>query len=191
MGNAQRIDPAKKRFGQRRAGGIGIDHHDRQIDRWQRGEPVGGEADPAGGVDQREMIVEIVEVEQVDLGRAAPGAGFGTGVADAGPGFDAALAVDRPAGVEEGFGRLVLPVPAGPIRATARVAPARPPTAPAGVFLGWVAMVAIVGSSPSGLERAGPVLRPKRWEAAMLCLSRASRKRFCAASRACRAGQVA
>jgi SAM-dependent methyltransferase len=40
------------------------------------------------------------------------------------------------------------------------------------------------------LERAGPVLRPKRWDAPMLCLSRASRKGYSRRSVPCRDGQV-
>ena len=45
---------------------------------------VGGEADRARAVDQRVAIAEIVEVHQVELGRAAARARFRAGVADAG-----------------------------------------------------------------------------------------------------------
>ena len=104
MRNAQAVQPPQHRLGQQRARRIGIDHHQRHIRRLQRGEAIGGKAGAAGHVDQREVIAQIVEMHQIEFGRAAPRARFRAGIADAGARLDAALPGYRAAGIEQRFG---------------------------------------------------------------------------------------
>ena len=55
---------AQRGGGERRARRVGIDDDDRDVGERQRARAVGGEADRAGAVDDREMIAEIVEMDR-------------------------------------------------------------------------------------------------------------------------------
>ena len=57
-----------------------------------------------GAVDQRIAIAHIVEMHQVELGRAAARARLGAGVADAGAVGDIALPPDRAGRKKKGLG---------------------------------------------------------------------------------------
>ena len=54
--DAERLEPAQRRLGEQRAVRIGIDHHHGEVGSGERERAVGGEADRARAVDQREAV---------------------------------------------------------------------------------------------------------------------------------------
>ncbi len=80
---AKLVEHAQRRSRERSSCGIRVDDDDGKVGRRDGTRAVGGEADRTGAIDQREFVVEIFEIVEVELGRAATLARFGAAVADA------------------------------------------------------------------------------------------------------------
>jgi hypothetical protein len=101
--HAARLELAQDRFGQRRALGLGSDHHQRKVGNPERRGGVAGEARRARRVEQHVAVAAPVESQQVELGRAAARPGFRAGVAERGSGLDRAQSVNGTGGVKQGL----------------------------------------------------------------------------------------
>ncbi len=60
--DAELVERAQGRGGQRRTRRVGVDDDDRHVGNRQRPRAVGGEADRSGGVEDRELVAEIFEI---------------------------------------------------------------------------------------------------------------------------------
>jgi hypothetical protein len=105
VGDAQLVECSKRRSGERRSGRVGIDDDDGKVGERDGARTVGHESDRAGAVDQCEMVAQIIEIVEVELGRAAARARLGAGIADARSIGDEAVAVARPGRIEDSFGK--------------------------------------------------------------------------------------
>ncbi len=104
VGDSERLELPQSRLGEDGAVGVGIDDDDGEVRGRHRERSVGREADRAGRVEEGEAVAEKLEMHQVQFGRAGALPGFRARIAGAGAGVDAALAVDRPGGEEQGLG---------------------------------------------------------------------------------------
>src|SRR5438046_1853766 len=84
MWNAKLIERPQGRGGEGRPRRVGIDDDDRDIGDGERFRAVRGKADRAGAIENGERVSEIVEMVEVELGRAAALARLRAGIADAG-----------------------------------------------------------------------------------------------------------
>ena len=84
MRNAEFVERAQRRCGERCSRRVGIDDDDGDIGDRKRPRAVGGKADRSGAVEDCELIAEIFEIVEVELGRAAALAAFRARIADAG-----------------------------------------------------------------------------------------------------------
>ncbi len=102
--DAERLELAQRRFGEQGAVGIGIDDDDGEIGGGDAQRRIGGEADRARRVDQRIAVAHIIEVQQVELGRAAARARLRTGIPDTGLVRDRPLPTDCSGRKKKGLG---------------------------------------------------------------------------------------
>ena len=84
MGDAELVERAQRRGGEGRPRRVGIDDDDRDVGDRQRPRAVGGKADRARAIEDCERVVEILEIVEVELGRAAALSRFRARIADAG-----------------------------------------------------------------------------------------------------------
>ena len=111
--DAELLEPPQRRLGEQGAGGVGIDDDEGEVGRRHAERAVGGKAHRPRRIDQRVAVVQIVEMHQVEFGRAAARARLGAGVADAAAVGDMALPPDRAGGKKKGLGEAGLAGPAG------------------------------------------------------------------------------
>ena len=83
VGDAELIECAKGRSGERRSRRVRVDDDDCSIGDRKRASAVGGKADRSRAIDEREGVAEIIEIVEVELGRAAALAAFRARIADA------------------------------------------------------------------------------------------------------------
>ncbi len=62
--DAELVERAQRRGGERRARRVGIDDDDRDVGDGQRPGAVGGKADRAGAIEDGERVAEIVEIDR-------------------------------------------------------------------------------------------------------------------------------
>src|SRR5947199_3572463 len=82
--NDELVERTKCRSGRRSAGWVGVDDDDRDIGDREGLCAIGRESDRAGHVDDREIVAEILEIVEVELGRAAALSRLRARIADAG-----------------------------------------------------------------------------------------------------------
>jgi hypothetical protein len=104
VGDPERFELPQGRLGEDGAVRIRIDDDDGEVGRGHGESAVGGESDRAGRIDHGEAVAEEIEMHQIEFGGAGALPRLGARVADAGAGVDAALAVDRAGGEEQGLG---------------------------------------------------------------------------------------
>src|SRR3712207_174675 len=66
--NPKLVEQAQRWRGERRAGWIGIDHDNRGVRKRQGAGAISRKAHGPRAVDEREVVAEIIEVHQVELG---------------------------------------------------------------------------------------------------------------------------
>ena len=71
MRDAELVEGSQGRGGKRSAGRVRVDDEDRHVGERQRPRSVSGEPDRSGAIDDGKRIAEIVEIVEVELGRAA------------------------------------------------------------------------------------------------------------------------
>src|SRR5205823_3091593 len=84
MRNAELVERAERRGGERGSRRVGIDDDDGDIGNCKRPRSVGGEADRSRAVEDCELIAEIFEIVEVEFGRATALSAFRARIADAG-----------------------------------------------------------------------------------------------------------